>query len=154
MRKDGDNRYKLSRNNAKFTQEQAAEMLGVAPRTLSDYENERARVPDDVVAAMADVYNCPLLAWWHLKNHSVLGKFLPDVQMPVTNGDAAFQLWQAQNSLVPAVKDIMEIMSGELCEDKSNDLKKNMERIEQVRAALASVTLYVQKIIGAPKEAC
>ena len=93
------NGYKTSRQNAGFTQEQAVELISqitggdLAVRTLSDYENGHVKkVPDEIVAAMADAYNCPILAWWHMKRNSPLGKFLPDIIMPQTNGDMAFQL--------------------------------------------------------------
>ena len=50
MTKDCDTQYKISRNSAGFTQEQAAEMLAeeinrpLAVRTLSNYENGHDRV--------------------------------------------------------------------------------------------------------------
>ena len=141
------NRYKLCRETAKHTQEHAAELLHISPRTLSDYENGHTRVPDDIVSAMADHYNSPLLAWWHLKNHSVLGKYLPEIQMPQTNGDMAFQLWMAQNDLVPTVKEVMEILSGEICSEKSKDLAVAMGKIKQAKSMLLSAIIYSERII-------
>jgi len=146
MNQSCENHYKTSRKNANFTQEHASELLGIAPRTLSGYENGEAKVPEDIVVKMADVYNCPLLAWWHLKKYSPLGKYLPDVQMPKTNSDMAFQLWQAQKTLAPAVEIIMEILSGDICSNKSADLMAKMGKIEQVRSLLVSAILYTQKI--------
>lgn len=61
MSNDCENLYKVCRTSAGLTQEQAAELLGVAPRTLSDYENERTRVPDDIVDAMSRIYKEPRL---------------------------------------------------------------------------------------------
>ena len=141
------NRYKLCRETAKYTQEHAAELLHISPRTLSDYENGHTKVPDDIVSAMADHYNSPLLAWWHLKNHSVLGKYLPEIQMPQTNGDMAFQLWMAQNDLVPTVKEVMEILSGEICSEKSKDLAVAMGKIKQAKSMLLSAIIYSERII-------
>jgi transcriptional regulator with XRE-family HTH domain len=158
MSKDCENHYKMSRGNAKLTQEQAVGLIEqyfldvlslerpIATRTLSDYENGHTRVPDDVVAAMADVYNCPLLAWWHLKNTSVLGKFLPDIQMPQTNSDMALQLWQAKRTLLPNAESLIDILCDEICSNKINDFKNKMEKIEQVKAMLVSVILYAKKI--------
>lgn len=57
-----ENLYKLCRTSAGFTQEAAAELLAISPRTLSDYENDRAKVPDDIVDAMSNHYKSPLLA--------------------------------------------------------------------------------------------
>ena len=44
--------YKMCRENADYTQEYAAGALGVAVRTLSDYENDKLPVPDDIVDRM------------------------------------------------------------------------------------------------------
>ena len=66
MSNECENLYKICRISAGLTQEQAAELLAVSQRTLSEYENGRARVPDDIVAAMVEVYNSPLIAYYHL----------------------------------------------------------------------------------------
>lgn len=87
-----ENHYKSCRSTTHYTQEQAAELLHVSPRSLSDYENGHTRVPDDIVDKMATLYNSPLLAWWHLKQTSILGKYLPDMSTPQSNTDVAFQL--------------------------------------------------------------
>ena len=90
MSNECENLYKTCRVSAGFTQEEAAELLAVAPRTLSDYERDQARVPDDTVARMAEVYNAPLIAYYHLRRFSPLGKYLPELQEPQTHGDMAF----------------------------------------------------------------
>jgi len=146
MSKDCENHYKLCRETARITQEQAAELLHISPRTLSDYENGHTKVPDDIVSAMADHYNSPLLAWWHLKHCSILGKFLPDLQMPQTHGDMAFQLWMAQNDLVPTVKDVMEIVGSGLCNETSKGFKDAMAKIKHVHAMLLSTTIYSDQL--------
>ncbi|MDR2558896.1 MAG: helix-turn-helix transcriptional regulator [Oscillospiraceae bacterium] len=151
MSSNCENHYKTSRKNAGLTQEHASELLGIAPRTLCGYENGEAKVPEDIVSKMADVYNCPLLAWWHLKKYSPLGKYLPHVQMPKTNSDMAFQLWQAQKTLTPTVEIIMEILSGDICSDKSADLITKMGKVEQVRSLLVSAILYSKTITGAER---
>lgn len=80
MSNDCGNLYKICRTSSGLTQEQAAELLAVSQRTLSDYENDRARVPDDIVAIMAETYNSPLVAYYHLKHFSPLGRYLPEIQ--------------------------------------------------------------------------
>ena len=148
MSKNHENRYKTSRTTAGMTQEAAAELLNVAPRTLSDYENGRVKVPDDVVAAMADIYKSPLLAWWHLKNYSVLGKYLPDVSMPQTTGDMAFQLILAQDDLAPNVTAIKHIVAGgEICEIKKQEFDKAVQGLREVQAKLISSIIYAGKFL-------
>jgi transcriptional regulator with XRE-family HTH domain len=142
------NIYKTCRDNAGFTQEQAVEFLGVETRTLSSYENGHSRVPDDIVATMADKYNAPLLAWRHLKETSVLGRYLPEIVMPQTNGDMAFQLWCADKELAPVVEAIRSIISdGDIGEDERKDFDQSIEMVKQVNAKLLSVIVYAGKSV-------
>ena len=152
MTERSENRYKMSRNSAGLTQEQAAELLHISVRALSDYENGHVRPSDDIVLAMVDNYNCPLLGWWHMKQTPLGNRVLPDIQMPTTNGDMALQAWSAQNALVPIALSLMELVSGklqpeDLCEINRAELSKKIEQLEQVRGMLVSVILYGRKIV-------
>jgi len=156
MSKNIENHYKTSRTTAAITQEQAAELLGVAPRTLSDYENGHAKVPDDIVTAMAKVYKCPLLVWWHLKNHSIFGEFLPDISVPQTNGDMAFQLILAQDDLMPTVTAIKQIVAnrkicentGDMCDNTRQEFTQAVNGIKGVKSKLFSAVVYAEKLIA------
>jgi transcriptional regulator with XRE-family HTH domain len=126
-----------------MTQEQAAELLNVSPRTLSDYENGHANVPDVTVAAMCKEYNTPLLAWWHLKHTSVLCEFLPDVIMPKTDGDMTAQICLAESKLNKVANEIREIMfDGKVDGDEQLDFQSAMEIVKQINAKLFSVLVY------------
>lgn len=147
MRKECENRYKLCRLSAGITQEQAAEIFDISVRVLSDYENGHTKVPDGIVALMTECYNAPLLAWWHVKNASILGKFLPDIIMPQTNGDMAFQLVLAEDELAPIVNEIKRIMSnGKVDEDEREDFDSSVELIKNVLAKLFSIIIYAEQI--------
>ena len=151
MSNNCENRYKMSRNNAGLTQEQAADVLHISVRTLSDYENGHAVPSDETVLAMVDIYSCPLLGWWHLKKSPLGNRVLPDIQMPTTNGDMAFQAWSAQNALVPTVNSLMELLGGklqpdDLCEIDKSVLRQKIDSLEQIRSMIVSVILYGRKI--------
>ncbi|MDR1572382.1 MAG: helix-turn-helix transcriptional regulator [Clostridiales Family XIII bacterium] len=137
------NIYKICRNNAGLTQEQASEKLHIALRTLSSYENGETPVNDKMVAAMVELYKSPLLAWRHLKETSELGKYLPEVIMPQTNGDMAFQMILAQDDLKPVVDEIKRIMSdGKVGDDEMAAFDESIEMVKQVNAKLLSVIIY------------
>lgn len=132
--------------NAGLTQELAAELLHISIRTLSDYENGHTQVADDIVAAMADLYNSPILAWWHLRETSVLGKFLPEIITPQTNGDMAFQVILAQDELAAAVTGIKQIMSdGEISSGEKVTYRECIELIKNANGKLFSVIAYAKK---------
>ena len=152
MRKTCENRYKLCRENADFTQEHAAGLLHISIRTLSDYENGHAKVPDDIVDAMAEHYKSPVLAWWHLKHYSVLGKYLPDVTMTSSVGDMALQVDFARDDLVSTMESVKclarQIINGaDWCEEKKGELSHTVTAWDQVRAQLLSATIFAKRII-------
>lgn len=143
-----ENIYKICRNNAGLTQEQAAERLHIATRTLSAYENGETPVNDKMVDAMVELYRCPSLAVQHLKLHSPLGKHLPDVVMPQTHGDMAFQMILAQDTLKPVVDEIKRIMSdGEISECEKSDFDEAIDMVKKVNAKLLSVIIYAGRLV-------
>lgn len=73
------NLYKRARLSTGMSQERAAEMLGLSPESLKQYEGGHRVPPDDVVARMVDVYRLPWLALEHSQATDRLG-VLPDVE--------------------------------------------------------------------------
>lgn len=74
------NIYATCRKVAGMTQERAAELLGVATRTLASWETGERIPPALRVADMVDLYGTPVLAIQHLRLNSVLGgDLLPEV---------------------------------------------------------------------------
>ena len=75
------NIYATCRKAAGMTQERAAEILGVATRTLAAWETGERIPPALRVADMVDLYATPVLAIQHLRLNSMLGaEVLPDVR--------------------------------------------------------------------------
>lgn len=71
----------LARMNSGYTQEQAAPLLGVVPRTLSAYECDSSPVPVDVVAAMIREYQADWIGYMYLKLTNKIGSMvLPNIQ--------------------------------------------------------------------------
>lgn len=77
--------YARHRKAAGITQEKAAELLGVAVRTLANWEAGIYVPPDDKVALMCDAYPAPTLALEHLRASSALAAgLIPEaVQLPL-----------------------------------------------------------------------
>lgn len=135
--------YKTCRESAGIKQEAAAENLNVSIRSLSDYENGKARVPDDIVDSMAGLYRSPLLAWWHLKSNSVLGKYLPDVVIPKTEVDMVFQSILAKDKLSPVIDGLKEIMSDGMIDEMEEEiLEDHIDDMRIVNNKLTSIILW------------
>lgn len=81
MQNDRANIYQSARKIAGLTQERAAELLGLSPRSLADYESGLRLPPNDVADRMVTVYNSQLLAVQHLRNSTQIARdLLPDVK--------------------------------------------------------------------------
>lgn len=80
--KENQNVYFRARKQAALyneklsSREGAAEMLGISPSTLADYELGITKfVPVDKVVLMADLYNCPELRTGYCKYESLIQHF-------------------------------------------------------------------------------
>lgn len=137
--------YKTCRKLAGLTQEQASEPIGVEVRRLSDYENG-SKVPDDVVDRMADVYNAPLLAIWHLKENSPLGRYLPNVIETQTNNDLGFQTVLANKDTDKAEDYIVAILEdGLLTGEDMPNVEAYIVSIDAAIGKLLSAKAYIEK---------
>ena len=149
MTNECDTQYKISRNTAGLTQEQAAERLSemtgrpLATRTLSGYENGHDKVPDDVVEAMAEVYGCPILVYLHIANNPHFAKYFPEIHKPQTYGDMAVLMWNAADLLNKINPDLMRMQY----EKKPKGLKALWVISEQARAMLVSANLHMRGLI-------
>ena len=152
MTKDCENKYKICRENAvvdgkKLTQADAAERLFISIHQLSNYERGEAVVPDDMVDRMASLYNTPLLAWWHLKNYSILGKYLPEVPEPKTNGDMAFQSIITKDRYDFAVEKIKKIFAdGVLKQDEREEFDDCLKDLRIVSSTTYVMALYGEQV--------
>lgn len=71
-----------ARNKEGLTQETAAELFGVSVRSISDYENGKTAVPDDIVRLMVKHYHASWLGYLYLQQTSDVGKeILPQVEI-------------------------------------------------------------------------
>ena len=152
MTKGSVNRYKASRQDAGLTQEQAAEALSIAVRTLSDYENCHVRPPDDTVLAMMDAYSDISLGYEHIYDSELGRKVLAKHSMPESNGCVAVQAWNAQDTLGHIVKKLQRLFRGkshpsDLCESDKAKMAKKIDLLEQVRGEIVSTTLYLKQAI-------
>lgn len=76
------NIYKTSRKAAGFTQEAAAERLGISVESLRAYEGGQRIPPNEVVELMVILYNAQHLAYQHLREtNAMYGRVVPEVPL-------------------------------------------------------------------------
>lgn len=144
MKETSRNYYKECRENAKLSQEQAAELLDISIRSLSDYENGKTIPPDDTVEKMVDVYHARLLGWVHLRNTSSLAmKCIPEVQEPRSEADILLQVIFSEDDVLDIKKKMKEILKdGKITEDEINDFNEVKKRAKIVAGKLLSIAVY------------
>ncbi len=147
MSKDFESMYARHRNAAGMTQERAAELLGVAPRTLQAWERGESTPPNARVLAMCDIYCSPTLAIEHLRYSSIIAyDVLPAVKaVPVS---------QAVCQLLSSIRKLEEIHAGDRLLDIAADGRVDeIERadydqllieLEPVMAAVLSLRYAVE----------
>lgn len=134
----------IARNNAGFKQEYAAEALCINCRTLSQYENNRSPIPDDVIVNMINLYNAPWLGYeWLRLSFDTGKKILPELSLNKSLASNALGMQIG----IKNVKNI-EYELAEICEDNvidSNEIKIWDSCVEQVNGLwgrLATVILH------------
>ena len=130
--------YARYRKAAGMTQEYAAELLGVAPRTLQAWERGESTPPNIRVLAMCDIYTAPTLAIEHLRMTNIIAyDTLPAVKtVPVT---------QAVCQLLAQIRKLEEIHAGDQLLQIAADGK--VDEIE--RADYDQLLIELEPVIGA-----
>lgn len=148
--------YKICRESSGLTQETAAALLDISPRSLAAYENGKTKnpVPEDIVSKMMEIYDSQSLGWWHLKNYSILGnKCLPDIEVPVSNGDMAFQTIMSKELMIEAEKIIKYVLAdGVISSNEKSLIEKFRFIIGKVVNKLTSIQNFDCKMKRGDRE--
>ena len=112
-KRNSANIYKTYRLSAGCTQEYASEKLYISVRQLSEYENDRAPVPDGMAAEMAVAYKAPMLAYLHMKQKSAISDYLPDIPADQTPEMATMRLAWALKQIAPVIDELFVVIDGE-----------------------------------------
>lgn len=142
------NYYKISREHSYLTQEVAAELLSISPRSLSDYETGKTTPSDEVVEKMVEIYKTRLLGWWHLRSTSELAKkCLPDIQLPQTNADVYMQIDFSEDDLSKMKLIIKQIMSdGKITPDELEDYERMRVLAKKIAGKFMSIYTYEPEV--------
>lgn len=139
--------YKICREQAGLTQEQAIVLLGIAePATLSRYENGHTPVSPELAAAMVKVYRTPLLASWYVRyTNPGLAQYLPEISNPVTDGDMALQMELADDDITEVRKAVKAVLrDGIVDAQEAEKLKLNAHTLREVANKILSAATYLE----------
>lgn len=138
-------------NDRLFSRENAAELLGISPYTLADYELGNTKVvPVDKVVLMADLYNAPELITGYCKYHCPIHGFMPLATEEKNLQGIALRLLKGLNDddmqeLKTSMIDILE--DGKVSDDELTEFKKLMEHLDRLAEITSELKLAGEKIL-------
>ena len=155
--KDNANLYFQARKKAAewderlFSRERAADLLGISPYTLADYELGNTKVvPVDKVLLMADLYNAPELITGYCKFQCPIHGFMPlatedngiqGITLKMIKAIDVAKMREALRSLIEIAAD------GTISDDEIPVLKVIVDHMDDVVAVASELKLAVEKVM-------
>ena len=138
-------------NDRLFSRENAAELIGISPYTLSDYELGNTKVvPVDKVVIMADLYNAPELITSYCKFQCPIKGFMPLATEEKGLQGIALRLLKSMDGedLQKLKKNMIDIMEDGLVTDNEMDrLKAIMDRLNNLAEIISELKLAGEKFL-------
>lgn len=130
-----------ARRCAGITTETAAEMLGIAPRTLTYYEAGR-RVPDEIVARMVGAYAAPELGYHWLSKELCTGRLILPTIETAGISSKALRLRLSLKHAVKVQEELEEICADdEISAHEEKPLERCVGKIRDLAAACMNISL-------------
>jgi transcriptional regulator with XRE-family HTH domain len=138
-------------NDRLFSRENAAELLGISPYTLADYELGNTKVvPVDKVILMSDLYNAPELITGYCKYECPVHGFMPLATEEKNLQGIALRLLKGlnDNDMQELKKRMIDILEdGQITGYEIDDFKKILERLDSLAEVISELKLAGEKIL-------
>lgn len=147
--KENKNIYQISREEAGFTREAAAEVLEfISSDRIEKIENEKSLPHPDEILAMADCYKNPALCNYYCSHECPIGQeYVPEVKLKDLS-QITLEMLASLNSLEKEKSRLIEItVDGVISDDERKDFERIQDQLAQIAMAVDSLQLWVQKAI-------
>lgn len=138
-------------NDRLFSRENAAELIGISPYTLADYELGNTKVvPVDKVMIMADLYNAPELITGYCKFQCPIKGFMPLATEEKNLQGIALRLLKGldDEDMQELKKNMVDIMEdGEVADDEVKQFRQIMSRLDSLAEIISELKLSGEKIL-------
>ena len=138
-------------NERLSSREGAAELIGISPSTLADYELGITKfVPVDKVVLMADLYNCPELRTGYCKHECPIGKHIPLATSVSGIEGIVLRLIREFDSdrIKDMEKSLIDIASdGVISKDERPALQAIIGRLDELSLAISELKLAGEKAL-------
>lgn len=156
-RKENQNVYFKARkeaaeyNDKLSSREGAAELLGVSPSTLADYELGNTKfIPVDKVVLMADLYNKPELKNGYCKHECPIGRNLPIATQTCCIEGVALRILKEldDDSIIDIKKKLIEITEdGKIDESEVDDMKGILSKLDDLALTISELRIAGTKAL-------
>lgn len=133
-------------NERLYSKEYAAEMLGISPSSLSDYELGVTKiVPPDMIIKMADLYNSPELRNYYCREVCPLGCDIPKIELDDLDRITvkALSTFRKISETKELLLDITE--DGKITEDEKPELQKILDTLDELVAVSQNLKVWAEK---------
>jgi len=147
--KENKNIYQISREEAGFTREAAAEALEfISSDRIEKIESEKSLPHPDEILAMADCYKNPTLCNYYCSHECPIGQeYVPEVKLKDLS-QITLEMLASLNSLEKEKTRLIEItVDGVISEDEKEDFERIQNQLAQIAMAVDSLQLWVQKAV-------
>lgn len=148
--KENKNIYQISRENAGFTRESAAEQLDfISADRIEKIENERSYPHPDEILAMADCYKNPALCNYYCSHECPIGQeYVPEVAAKDFSV-ITLEMLSTLNTLTKEKDRMIDIAAdGKITSDEITDFMRIKDNLESMSLAIDSLKLWVDKAIA------
>ena len=136
-------------NDKLNSREGAAELLGVSPSTVADYElGTTGVIPVEKVVLMADLYNAPELENHYCRNECPIGRDLPIEAEPIERVTLQF-IKQLSPERIDAIQKRLIAIAEDGCidEEEKRDLREALKEIDKIEKVLQDLLLLGEKAL-------
>lgn len=147
--KENKNIYQISREEAGFTRDAAAEALEfISSDRIEKIESEKSLPHPDEILAMADCYKNPTLCNYYCSHECPIGQeYVPEVKLKDLS-QITLEMLASLNSLEKEKTRLIEItVDGVISDDEKEDFERIQSQLAQISLAVDSLQLWVQKAI-------
>lgn len=133
-------------NDKLSSREGAAELLGISPSTLADYELDITKIiPADNILRMADLYNAPEIRNYYCKNCCPLGTDVPEVRIGELDRITVRAL-ASLRSVSKVRENLLDITEdGRITEEEKPVLEEIIQNLDELSAIAQSLKAWTEK---------
>ena len=147
--KENKNIYQISREDAGFTREAAAEALEfISSDRIEKIESEKSLPHPDEILAMADCYKNPSLCNYYCSHECPIGQeYVPEIKLKDLS-QITLEMLASLNSLEKEKTRLIEItVDGVISDDEKEDFERIQNQLAPIAMAVDSLQLWVQKAV-------